>query len=208
MEQVNLFIYFFVDSSFDNYFNTFRHMEDSSNSIEYREIYDVWGFEQFSESSFPSEVPHWKSCFDAVRPEIYTLTKKLLRCLGNWLELEDPQALLKFHSFMNDETRIRTQTQSRATHYFPIEPKDPSIPPGATRCGEHTDWGSITLLWQDAVGGLEVQRMDGSWMEAVPFQNTVLVNAGQFLERWSAGGIKATVRYLPIRELSKNKCLN
>lgn len=156
-------------------------------------MYDIWGFEQFSESNFPEEVPNWKPCFDEVRPQMYTLSKKLLRCLGYWLQLEDPLALLKLHSFMDDETRIRTQTQSRVTHYFPMEPKDPSIPPGATRCGEHTDWGSITLLFQDNVGGLEVQRRDGSWMEATPIPDTVLVNAGQFLERWSAGGIKATV---------------
>ena len=27
---------------------------------------------------------------------------------------------------------------------------------GQVRCGEHSDYGSITLLFQDGVGGLEV----------------------------------------------------
>ena len=37
---------------------------------------------------------------------------------------------------------------------------DPSqIKPGQIRCGEHTDYGAITLLIQDDVGGLEVRRI-------------------------------------------------
>lgn len=30
------------------------------------------------------------------------------------------------------------------------------VKPGQVRCGEHSDYGSITLLFQDDVGGLEV----------------------------------------------------
>lgn len=74
-----------------------------------------------------------------------------------------------------------------------MEPNDDGIPPNAIRCGEHSDWGTVTALFQDMVGGLEVKRLDGTWMEAVPIEGTVLVNAAQLLELWSAGIIKATV---------------
>ena len=30
------------------------------------------------------------------------------------------------------------------------------VKPGQVRCGEHSDYGSVTLLFQDDVGGLEV----------------------------------------------------
>lgn len=39
---------------------------------------------------------------------------------------------------------------------YPSITKDSDIKPGQIRCGEHTDYGSITLLFQDDMPGLEV----------------------------------------------------
>lgn len=41
--------------------------------------------------------------------------------------------------------------------YYPPLPEESNIKPGQVRCGEHSDYGSITLLFQDSVGGLEVR---------------------------------------------------
>lgn len=43
----------------------------------------------------------------------------------------------------------------RVLHYPPIPPSD-EILPGQIRCGEHVDYGSITLLFQDPGAGLQV----------------------------------------------------
>lgn len=40
--------------------------------------------------------------------------------------------------------------------YYPSLPEESIIKPEQVRCGEHSDYGSITLLFQDSVGGLEV----------------------------------------------------
>lgn len=40
--------------------------------------------------------------------------------------------------------------------YYPSLPDESTIKPEQVRCGEHSDYGSITLLFQDSVGGLEV----------------------------------------------------
>ena len=49
----------------------------------------------------------------------------------------------------------------------------------------HTDYGFCTILAQDDVGGLEVQRVDGSWIEAPHIPGTFLLNIGDILARWT-----------------------
>ena len=43
-------------------------------------------------------------------------------------------------------------------NYYPVIPDISKVKPGQIRCGEHTDYGGITLLIQDDVGGLEVRN--------------------------------------------------
>lgn len=43
-------------------------------------------------------------------------------------------------------------------NYYPVIPDISKVKPGQIRCGEHTDYGGITLLIQDDVGGLEVRK--------------------------------------------------
>lgn len=56
----------------------------------------------------------------------------------------------------------------------------------------HTDSGFITLLAQDGVPGLQARSRAGEWVDVPPLEDTLVVNFGQVLERWSAGRIRAT----------------
>ncbi len=75
----------------------------------------------------------------------------------------------------------RPMATLRLLRYPPSEPGgDETI--GA---GTHTDYGALTLLATDGVGGLEVRTRDGEWIEAPPLPGAFIVNIGDCLMRWT-----------------------
>ncbi|WOO80346.1 putative 2-oxoglutarate-dependent dioxygenase DIN11 [Vanrija pseudolonga] len=70
--------------------------------------------------------------------------------------------------------------------------------PGAARAntqgvGTHTDSGFLTLLWiEEGKGGLQVQLRDGSWIDAPPLKDALVVNIGEMLQVWAGGYLRAT----------------
>jgi isopenicillin N synthase-like dioxygenase len=58
--------------------------------------------------------------------------------------------------------------------------------------GPHTDFGLLTVLCQDSVGGLQVENLNGDWIEAPPIPGTLVVNVGDLLERWTDGAFRST----------------
>jgi len=60
------------------------------------------------------------------------------------------------------------------------------------RAGAHSDYGTITLLFQDNAGGLQVLSPSGKYVHATPIPGTMVVNAGDLLARWSNDEIKST----------------
>jgi isopenicillin N synthase-like dioxygenase len=49
----------------------------------------------------------------------------------------------------------------------------------------HTDYGGLTLLAQDANGGLDVRRRDGEWIAVDPVPGTFVCNIGDAMQRWT-----------------------
>jgi len=80
-------------------------------------------------------------------------------------------------------------TWLRLLHYPPQDPQAPSDEYGSA---PHTDFGAITLLAQDDVGGLSVRTQDGDWVDVPPMANAFVMNVGDMLSRWSNGLLKST----------------
>lgn len=51
--------------------------------------------------------------------------------------------------------------------------------------GAHTDYGCITLLYQDNSGGLQVLNKRDEWMDAPPVPGSFVVNIGDLMQRWT-----------------------
>ena len=74
----------------------------------------------------------------------------------------------------------RPTTFLRLLHYPPQRAEE-----GLFGSAPHTDYGFITLLAQDDVGGLEVRNKAGEWIAAPPIPDTFVMNVGDILARWS-----------------------
>ncbi len=70
----------------------------------------------------------------------------------------------------------------------------PPAPGAEDDCGvgEHTDYGLLTILHQDANGGLQVRSRE-RWIDAPPRAGALLCNIGDMLERISAGRLRSTL---------------
>ena len=85
---------------------------------------------------------------------------------------------------------VRPSTNMRMVHYPPQPPAAPGVGIGST---PHTDKGIITLLLNDENGGLQVQFSDGSWIDAPPRADALIVNVGQLMTRWTNGRFRSAV---------------
>ena len=155
---------------------------------DYKEAYDLngrytqqWPCNQDIPSFKPTMEKFYQSCND--------LTLKLLQWMGMALKLEDPSYFVKAHKSVYDDTK--NCTTFRLLHY-PSIPSSTSIKEGQLRCGEHSDYGSKTLLFQDSLGGLQVKRTDGQYIDAPIIEDSVIVNLGLVMARWTSDFYRAT----------------
>ena len=106
----------------------------------------------------------------------------LLRGISLALGLDDGLVRSASH-----RRRRRCCSASSATRRSPA----PSKRTQEWSVGEHTDYGLLTILAQDAVGGLEVRSRDG-WVAAPPIPDAFVVNLGDMLERMTGGRYRST----------------
>lgn len=64
---------------------------------------------------------------------------------------------------------------------------------GQFRVAPHTDWGVLTILdRQPGYGGLQVQTLDGVWVDAPYVEGAFTINVGDMLARWTGDRWRST----------------
>ncbi|KAL2828923.1 hypothetical protein BDW59DRAFT_142513 [Aspergillus cavernicola] len=121
--------------------------------------------------------------------------KEVLQALAIGLNLEDENYLSKKHSGNDNQLRL--------LHYLPVPAQDLEEE-RVSRCAAHTDWSSITMLFQDDCGGLEVEDIShpGTFVPVPPVKNSIIMNVGDLLQRWSNDRLRSTNHRVSLPGLS------
>ncbi|PYQ42287.1 MAG: isopenicillin N synthase family oxygenase [Acidobacteria bacterium] len=70
--------------------------------------------------------------------------------------------------------------------------------------GEHSDYGLLTILWQDDVGGLQVKTREG-WVEARPLPQSFVCNIGDMLDRMTGGLYRSTPHRVALNSSGRDR---
>jgi isopenicillin N synthase-like dioxygenase len=126
----------------------------------------------------PGFEPTMAAYFEAMR----RLSQRLMKGIALSLDLDEDY----FEIFNRDPVATL-----RLLHY---PPQRENAAPNEKGAGAHTDWGALTLLLQDDVGGLQVyDKNTGEWLHADPVPGTFVVNLGDALAHWTNDLYKSTL---------------
>ncbi len=127
----------------------------------------------FGQNLFPP-LDGFREAVLAYLHEMEQLSQRLMRVVA--LSLDLPGRFFAEH-FTREPTQL-----FRIFHY----PPPPAGRDSLWGVGEHTDYGLITILKQDTVGGLQVKTKSG-WIDAPPILGTFICNIGDMLDRLTQG---------------------
>jgi len=135
----------------------------------------------------PVQDPRWPdTTFQAIVTHLYTdalqASYRLQRVMACALGVE-PEFFVRCHSGENVTLRLL---------YYPNTGVD-RVEPKQLGAGAHTDYGLLTLLFQDAVGGLQVLDANQTWIDVAPIPGAIVINSGDLLEHWTNGRYKSTL---------------
>ncbi|KAI1616286.1 hypothetical protein EDD37DRAFT_84087 [Exophiala viscosa] len=155
---------------------------------DFKESYEIGSDHNLDQPNVwpPADVyPEWRPFMSSFYWTCWTAGQNILRALAVGLGLDDEDHLLSYHDGHHNQLRL--------LHY-------PAIPAAAVEGGKfarmpaHTDWSSITMLFQDDCGGLQVEHPSrpGEFVDVPPIEGTLVMNVGDLLMRWSNDYLKST----------------
>jgi isopenicillin N synthase-like dioxygenase len=170
-----------------NELNRLRDMPDFKESHESGNVNDnaqpnIWLPED--------KLPGFQASMESYFIRCADLVHRILDSLSIALQVPEP-GLSPPHS--------QSLFQLRLLHY-PAIASEELAQNNRSRINAHSDFGTLTLLFQDSVDGLEIEdpHSPGAFRAAKPIQNTVLVNVGDLMARWSNDRWRSTIHRVGI----------
>ncbi len=131
---------------------------------------------------------NWPSFMPELRPALSRYFEEMATCGADLLRVVALSLGLDEAFFAPRYTKPLQRTQ---IIYYPPQP--PAIEADEFGVAPHSDYGCITLLWQDDNGGLQVRSAASkSWIDAPPIPGTLVINVGDLLARWTNGRFSST----------------
>lgn len=128
----------------------------------------------FAPNVWPADQPSLRSAFETYYRTMAELSAHILRLFASALDLPRDH----FDGCIDHHT-----STMRAILYPPLPDR---AEPGQLRAGEHTDYGTLTIVRGDDVpGGLQVRTRAGEWIDVHPPADGFVCNIGDLMMRWS-----------------------
>ena len=164
-------------------------MEDNAKA-DLKESF-LWGYQDKNGFSLDNHPLRGNNVWPSFQPELEQyamsyfnhadkLARNLLRGFALGLKL-DQEFFLK---------TCKNPLSRASLVYYPNQPSN--LGKNQFGVSSHTDFGVLTVLCQDSVGGLQVEDINGNWFHAPPIEDTIIVNVADLLSRWTGGEYKST----------------
>ena len=151
------------------------------------------GMRGFGNNQWPGSLPGFKAQMLAYQAALRKVGDHVLSLIAISIDL--PQDYFRpFYDTPMPNTRLIR---------YPPQPDDALF--NQLGAGAHTDWGGVTLLAQDNLGGLEVTNVAGEWLSATPIPDTLVVNLGDLMARWTNGLYKSTMHRVRNNRANKDR---
>lgn len=142
---------------------------------------------------WPDQPPGFRDIWLRYFQAMEDLSAELMRLFTLGLDLEETF----FDQFIDDHYTYMI------ANYYPPQEEEPA--PGQLRRGPHSDWGTLTVLYQDSSpGGLQVLDKRGEWIDVPPVDDSFVINIGDLMAVWTNDRWVSTVHRVinPPREVA------
>ncbi|KAF9776599.1 hypothetical protein IL306_005197 [Fusarium sp. DS 682] len=159
---------------------------------DYKESFDMGSpVDPLYDNRWPREenIPGFRSFMEEFFEACHNCLTEIMTMLAHALGVR-AQDIASLHKAKAHELRLL---------HYPAVPANMIQDGKRLRIAEHTDFGTITLLFQDMIGGLEVENQsklgadDGQFISVDDKAPTMIVNIGDSLQRWTNASLKAVV---------------